>query len=67
MDEKELTIKRIKEVLEEIEYVTFVATVLSAHRIQIPKNVWKLLGLEKGDYVEVKIKKLKVRPPGLLY
>lgn len=40
------------------DFMTFSARVQTIHRVIIPRPIRERLGIEKGDYVEVKIKKL---------
>ena len=37
----------------------FIAEVISAYRITIPKNIRKLAGLKAGDLLEVEIRPVK--------
>ncbi|KPV63548.1 MAG: hypothetical protein AOA66_0825 [Candidatus Bathyarchaeota archaeon BA2] len=40
----------------------FVAKVVAGHRVTIPKEVCQVLQIEKGDLVDVDIKKIPLNP-----
>jgi len=44
--------------------LVFTAKVQRIHRIAIPRTVYEALDIKPGDYVEVRIKKLNIRPRG---
>ena len=44
--------------------LVFTAQVQKIHRIAIPRTVYAALYIEPGDYVEVRIKRLKIKPKG---
>ena len=46
------------------EELVFTAQVQKIYRIAIPRTIYKALDIKPGDYVEVKVKKLSIKPKG---